>query len=58
MDYIHWVDHDRKRVKSDLDRSTGAFLGCNLFLKENVWLNVEGSALDTEALAAGINFQF
>jgi len=58
MDYIHWVDNERKRVKSDLDRSTGAILGFNIFLKEDFWLNVEGNAFDTEALAAGFNYQF
>jgi len=58
MDYIHWVDHDRKRVKSDLDRSIGGILGFNLFLQDDLWVNVEGNAFDTEALAAGINFQF
>ena len=58
MDYIHWVDNNRDRVKSDLDRSIGAILGFNYFLKDNIWLNVEGSAIDSEALAAGINFHF
>ncbi|HLF19117.1 MAG TPA: hypothetical protein VI749_09575 [Candidatus Omnitrophota bacterium] len=58
MDHIHWADNVRKRVRSDLDKSTGAILGFNLYLKDNVWLNVEGNAFDTEALAAGINFHF
>jgi len=58
MDYIHWVDTVRDRVKSDPDRSVGALLGFNYYLKDNIWLNLEGSAIDSEALAAGINFHF
>jgi hypothetical protein len=58
MDYIHWVEDDRNRVKSDPDESAGLIVGTDLPLRENVWLNVEGQFVDAQALAASLNFHF
>ncbi|MBN1870250.1 MAG: hypothetical protein JW847_06735 [Candidatus Omnitrophica bacterium] len=58
MDYIHWIEDDRNRVKSDLNKCIGLIAGMNVPLRENVWLNLEGQFLDVQALAAGINFHF
>ncbi len=58
LDYIHWVDGNRKRVKSDLTRSYGFIYGFDLSLTEKIWINLEGSAFDNEALAFSINYSF
>lgn len=58
VDYIHWVGEDRKRVMSDLSKSVGLIAGFNLPLGEKIWLNLEGSAFDSEALAASLNYAF
>jgi len=58
MDYIHWLNDDRERVKSDLSRSFGLIVGVDIPLTEKTWLNIEGQFLDVEALAASINFHF
>lgn len=58
LDYIHWVDGNRNRVKSDLARSWGLIYGLDLPLTEKIWLNLEGSAFDSEALAFSINYSF
>jgi len=58
MDYIHWVEDDRNRVKSDLDESIGMIVGMGVPVHEKVWLNFEGHFFDAEAVAASINFHF
>lgn len=58
MDYIHWVEDDRNRVKSDPDESIGLIVGTDVFLKENVWVNLEAQFMDVQALAASLNFHF
>jgi len=58
MDYIHWVDDDRNRVKSDLDESFGIIVGMDVPVHEKVWMNFEGQFLDVQAVAASINFLF
>lgn len=58
MDYIHWVEDDRNRVKSDPDESVGLIVGTDVPLRENLWLNFEGQFLDVQALAASLNFHF
>jgi hypothetical protein len=58
MDYIHWVEDDRNRVKSDPDDITGLILGMDIPIQEKVWLNFEGQFFDAEAVSASINFCF
>ena len=58
MDYIHWVDDVRNRVKSDLDRSIGLLVGTDIPLSEKIWLNIEGQFFDAQAVAASILFHF
>jgi hypothetical protein len=58
LDYIHWTAGNRKRVMSDLTKSTGLILGLDLPLSKKSWLNLEGQLLDSEALAFSVNFSF
>jgi len=58
MDYIHWVDSVRERVKSDETKSAGLVIGSDIPLGEKIWLNLEGQLFDTEAFAASLNFYF
>lgn len=57
-DYIHWIDGTRNRVKSDLGRSWGLIYGLDLPLGEKFWINLEGQALDSQALAVSLNYAF
>jgi hypothetical protein len=54
-DYIHWVDTVRDRVRSDLSKSMGLIVGFDLPVAKNVWINLEGSFFDTEAVAFSLN---
>lgn len=58
MDYIHWVEDDRNRVKSDLNKSIGLITGFDVPLRENVWLNIEGQFLSAQAASASVHFSF
>jgi len=58
LDYIHWVDRNRKAVKSDLAKSIGFVAGVDLPLSDKVWLNLEGQLFDGEAASASLNFKF
>lgn len=58
MDYIHWIDSDRKRVMSDLTKSTGLILGTDFALNSKSWVNLEANFFDAEALAVSLNFGF
>lgn len=58
VDYIHKVGEDRKRRMSDSGESFGLVAGVDIPVTEKIWLNLEGSAFDSEALAASLNFKF
>lgn len=58
IDYIHWVDESRKRVKSDRTKNIGLVLGLDLSVTKKVWFNLEGQVFDSEACAASLNFSF
>jgi len=58
VDYIHWVDDERKRRMSDLTRDIGIVLGLDIPLSDRVWFNLEGQFLDGEALASSFNIAF
>ena len=55
-DYIHWIDGERDRVRSDLTKSLGLIVGFDYSLTKKIWLNLEGQFLDGEALALSLNF--
>ena len=57
-DYIHWIDGSRSRVKSDLGKSYGLIWGTDIPLTQRIWLNLEGQALDSQALAVSLNYSF
>jgi len=58
VDYIHWVDDVRSRVMSDMTRDIGLIWGIDLPITEKIWLNIEGSAFDSDALACSIKYAF
>jgi hypothetical protein len=58
LDYIHWTNGNRNRIKSDLNKSAGFIFGTDLALTERTWLNLEGSYFDSGAFAFSINYGF
>lgn len=58
MDYIHWIDGTRDRVKSDLTKSVGLIVGVDVPLIKNTWVNIEGNFLDSTAYAFSLNYGF
>ena len=58
VDYIHWVDGNRKRRMSDLTKTIGLVCGFDLDLTEKTWLNLEGQFFDGEAASISFNFKF
>jgi hypothetical protein len=58
VDYIHKVGDNRKRRMSDPSKSFGLIAGFDLPLTKKIWLNLEGSAFDSEALSFSLNYSF
>ena len=59
VDYIHKVgNNSSKRKMSDAGKSFGLIAGFDLPLAERFWLNLEGSAFDSEAFAFSLNYKF
>jgi len=58
VDYIHWIGDNRKRTMSDFTKSVGFIYGMDVPITERFWLNIEGSAFDSDALACSINYSF
>lgn len=58
LDYIHKVEDDRKRRMSDLTKSLGCVIGCDIPLSKKVWLNIEGQFGDGAAASCSVNFSF
>ncbi|MCU0651323.1 MAG: hypothetical protein MUC39_00005 [Candidatus Omnitrophica bacterium] len=58
VDYIHWVGNGRKRRMSDRTKSIGLIWGFDIPFTQKIWLNLEGSAFDSEALACSVNYSF
>jgi len=58
VDYIHTQDGNRKRIMSDLGKSSGLIVGFDLPVCKKFWLNLEGSFFDSEAAAFSVNFSF
>jgi hypothetical protein len=58
LDYIHWVEQDRKRRMSDLTKGVGLIFGFDFPLTVKTWLNLEGQLFDSTAFAFSVNFDF
>ena len=59
MDLIRWVNDDnRNRIKSEDSESIGVIIGIDIPVHDRVWVNVEGSFADAQALAGSLNFSF
>jgi hypothetical protein len=57
-DYIHRVESNRRRKRSDLTKNIGLILGVDVPLSKKIWLNLEGQFLDSEAFALSLNYSF
>ena len=58
IDYIHWTGENRKRIMSDLGKSTGLIVGVDLPVTENIFIDLEGQFFDSEALACSVKYNF
>ena len=58
LDYIHWENGERNRVKSDLDKSVGLIAGFDIPVTQKIWINLEGQFFDSAALAFSLNYGF
>jgi len=58
VDYIHWVGGERKRRMSDLSKSIGFIYGLDIPIGKKFWVNMEGSAFDSDAFAFSLNYGF
>lgn len=58
VDYIHWVEENRKRKMSSLAHCLGLVTGLDLTLTDKTWLNLEGQFIDGEAISFRYNFAF
>lgn len=58
MDYIHWTDGTRDRVKSDRTKDVGLIVGVDVPLIKNTWVNIEGNFIDSTAYAFSLNYGF
>jgi hypothetical protein len=58
IDYIHWTGSDRKRIMSDLTKSTGLIFGLDIPVSKKVWVNLEGQFLDSEDCSFSLNYNF
>ncbi len=57
-DYINWIDNKRKRYMSDPEKCVGLITGANIPVAEKMWLNIEASFFDSEAMAVSLNAKF
>jgi hypothetical protein len=58
VDYIHWIEEDRKRKMSDLTNDIGIVMGIDIPFSDTVWINLEGHFLDEKAAALAVMFKF
>lgn len=57
-DYIHRVENNRRRKRSDLTKNIGLISGVDLPIAKKMWINLEGQFLDEQALAFSLNYSF
>ncbi len=58
MDNIQWHNGERDRIKSDESQSFGVIFGTDFDISKKVWINIEGQAIDAQAVSASINMRF
>ncbi len=58
IDYIHVVGDQRKRRMSDATKSIGLVWGLDIPISKKIWINLEGSSLDSDAFACSLNYSF
>jgi len=58
VDYINWIDNNRKRYMSEPGKCVGLITGADIPVTEKMWLNIEASFFDSEALAVSLNARF
>jgi hypothetical protein len=59
IDYIHKAaDESRKHIRSDATKCIGLIFGFDVPVTKAIWINLEGQFLDSDALAASINYKF
>jgi hypothetical protein len=58
LDSIHWQDGERSRIKSASGKNIGLIVGADIALPKNLWINLEGSFFDSEALAFSLKYNF
>ena len=58
IDYIHKEAGTRKRKMSDLTKSFGGILGCDFYVTEKFWFNLEGQFINSDAFACSLNYSF
>lgn len=58
VDYIHWVDGNRKRRMSDLTESMGLVAGLDIPLSKKTSVNLEGHFIDEAAYSVAFLYSF
>ncbi len=58
MDYINWIDGQRKLKKSEPDKNLGCVIGMDIPINKHLWFNVECQMIDVTAIATSLNFHF
>ena len=58
IDYIHKEAGTRKRKMSDATKSIGLIYGLDIPISKKIWINLEGSSLDSDAFACSLNYSF
>jgi hypothetical protein len=58
VDYIHVVGDQRKRKMSDATKSIGLIYGLDIPISKKIWVNLEGSSLDSDTFAFSLNYSF
>ncbi|MFH1363633.1 MAG: hypothetical protein ABIH45_05465 [Candidatus Omnitrophota bacterium] len=58
LDYIHWLEQDRKRTMSDLTKGLGLILGVDIPLTDRTWVNFEGELVSGQTLSGSFNISF
>jgi hypothetical protein len=58
LDYINWIDNNRKRYMSDSGKCVGLIAGADIPVAEKMWFNIEAGFFDSEALAVSLNARF
>ena len=58
VDYIHWINENRKRGMSDLTKTVGLVTGIDIPFFIGSWLNIEAQFLDGKAGSFAVIYPF